>query len=195
MAGRRPSDGTTTASATVHLGRFRRDAARWVRPEQVASPDEVTPRRLLTMLLRHRPLRAMAWFRFASWAKEVGIVGVTGTVQRRIAHVYGLEISPGADIGGGLYIAHPVGTTISVERLGCDVSIIASATIGRRSSRRWPRIGDRVYIGAGARILGDIDVGEDAKIGANAVVLSDVAPGSTVVGIPARPVTDARTVT
>jgi serine O-acetyltransferase len=165
---------------------FRQDAARWVRPQQVASLDEVTARRMFSLLLRHPPLRAMAWFRFGSWAKAVSVVGLPGWCQRRIARLYGLEISPGDDIGGGLYVPHPTGTTISIERLGRNVSVIAAATVGARTAAVWPRIGDRVFVGAGARVLGGIDVGDDASIGANAVVIDDVPAGATVVGIPAR---------
>ena len=181
-----PNDRRRATSLGVFFNLFREDAARWVRPQDVASTDEVTLLRGLVLLWRHPPLRAMAWFRFGSWAKAVGAVGVPGAVQRRIVRLYGLEISPGADIAGGLYVAHPVGTTISVTRIGRNVSIISAVTIGMRTQVGWPRIGDRVFIGAGARVLGDIDIGDRAAIGANAVVLTDVAPGSTVVGIPAR---------
>ena len=91
-----------------------------------------------------------------------------------------------ANIGGGLYIAHPSGTVISVEEMGNNCSIIASVTIGMRNEWSFPRIGDNVFIGAGARVLGSIDVGDEAVIGANAVVINDVPAGATVVGIPAR---------
>ena len=168
----------------LHL--FQMDVARWIRPEQVAELSEVNWANTFKLLFRHMPLRAMAWFRFASWAKHVGIPGIPGAVQRRIMRHYGLEISSGAEIGGGLYIAHPVGTTIAVEKMGENVSIIANVTVGMRGERRWPRIGDHTFIGAGARVLGNIDLGEAAVVGANAVVLKDVPAGATVVGIPAK---------
>lgn len=167
---------------------FRRDAARWIQPEAVAPLEQVTPRTVLRLLHRYRPLRAMAWLRFGGWARSLGVPGVTGMVQRRLARVYGLEMSPGADIAGGLYVAHPSGTTISALRVGENVSVIAAATIGLRGEGAAPRIGDRVYIGAGARVLGDIDIADDAVVGANAVVIHDVPAGATVVGVPARPV-------
>ena len=168
----------------LHL--FKMDVARWIRPEEIASLQEVSWPVTLKLLWRHMPLRAVAWFRFASWAKQSGIPGVPGAVQRRILRHYGLELSSGAAIGGGLYIAHPVGTTVAIEQMGENVSIIANVTLGMRGERRWPRIGDRTFIGAGARVLGNIDVGADAVIGANAVVLNDVPAGATVVGIPAK---------
>ena len=171
---------------SVHLERFRRDVARWVRPQEVASLDEVTWGRTLRLLYAHPPLRAMAWFRLASAAKTMRIPAVAGIVQRRLLRLYGLELSPGADIEGGLYIAHPAGTVVAVERVGRNLTVIAAVTVGMRNEPRWPRIGDGVFIGAGARVLGGIDVGDGASVGANAVVVRDVRAGATVVGIPAR---------
>jgi serine O-acetyltransferase len=174
------------APASHYVRLFREDAARWVHLEEVVPLDLVTPGTLARLLLRHPPLRALGWFRFGSWAKASGIPGVPSWAQRRIARLYGLEISPGADIAGGLYVAHPVGTTISVNHMGRNVSVIAGVTIGARGSAMWPTIGDGVYVGAGARILGGIVIGEGATIGANAVVIDNVRAGSTVVGVPAR---------
>ncbi|MGD9794661.1 MAG: serine O-acetyltransferase [Acidimicrobiia bacterium] len=165
---------------------FKMDAARWIRPQEIADLAEVTPRAVARALYTHRSLRAMALLRLGSWLKSRRIPGAHGFVQRLIFRRFGLEISPGADIGGGLYIAHPSGTTIVAERIGVDVTVIHAVTVGMRNTARWPRIGDRVFIGAGARVLGDIDIGDDARIGANAVVVDDVAAGATVVGIPAR---------
>ena len=176
----------------LHL--FRMDVARWIRPEQVADLAEVNWPLTFKLLLRHMPLRAVAWFRFASWAKYKGIPGIPGAVQRRILRFYGLELSSGADIGGGLYIAHPVGTTIAIEKMGVNVSIIANVTVGMRGERRWPRIGDGAFIGAGARVLGNIDIGTGAVIGANAVVLKDIPAGATAVGIPAKIVRKRKTI-
>ena len=92
----------------------------------------------------------------------------------------------GADIGGGLYVAHPVGTVIMVNRMGTNCSVIAAATIGMRNEWKFPDIGDQVFIGAGTRVLGDLRVGNRAIIGANAVVIEDVPDDATVVGIPAK---------
>lgn len=171
---------------SVHLERFKCDVARWVRPQEVASLDEVTWPTTLRRLYAHPPLRAMAWFRLASAAKALRIPAVAGIVQRRLLRVYGLELSVGAEIGGGLYIAHPAGTVVAVERVGRNLTVIAAVTVGMRNEPRWPRIGDDVFIGAGARVLGGIEVGDGASVGANAVVVRDVPAGATVVGVPAR---------
>ena len=165
---------------------FKMDAARWVVPQQIADPDSLTLRQIAGLLFRYMPLRAMLLFRFGSWCKQRRIPFMPGFMQRQIYKRYGLEISPGAEIGGGLYIAHPIGTVISVQRMGSNCSLIAAITIGMRNEWRFPVIGDGVFIGAGARVLGDITLGAGCQIGANAVVIKDVPPGATAVGIPAK---------
>lgn len=164
---------------------FQMDAARWVIPQQVADPSQITTGRAVKLLWNWASLRAMAWFRLGSWLKQKHIP-LSGIIQRIITLFYGLEIRVGADYGGGLYIAHPVGTVIAAEKIGKNCTIIASVTIGMRNTWAFPRIGNNVFIGAGARILGDIEIGDGAVIGANAVVIDNVPAGATVVGIPAR---------
>jgi serine O-acetyltransferase len=168
------------------LDLMRRDAARWVRPEQIADPREVTPAVFARLVFRNVPLRAMVWFRIGSAAKQLGIRGASGFVQRRLLLRYGLEIAPGSTVGGGLYVAHPIGCVLHAESIGENVSVISNVTFGTRGDGRWPTIGDRAFVGAGARIIGGIAIGADAAIGANAVVLHDVPEGATAIGIPAR---------
>lgn len=165
---------------------FIQDARRWIVQGQIDHDTQLSFGRLLLLLYRYMPLRAMAWFRFGSWCKHKGIPFFPGFTQRQIYARYGLEIVVGADIGGGLYIAHPVGTVIAVERMGVNCSVIAAVTIGMRNEWAFPKIGDTVFIGAGARVLGGITVGSNAVIGANAVVISDIPAGTTAVGIPAK---------
>jgi serine O-acetyltransferase len=166
---------------------FKMDAARWLVPEQIGSPDDVTPIRLIKLLLHHMPLRAMLWFRLAQWCHRRRVPFLPGSIQRRLLLRYGLEMAPSDEIGGGLYIAHPVGCVIRPCRMGENCSIIAAVTIGMRNEWRFPTFGDRVFLGAGARVLGDIVLGDDSAVGANAVVVKNVPAGATVVGIPARP--------
>lgn len=165
---------------------IREDAARWVRPQDVADVDEVTPQVLLKLLVRHVPLRAMVWFRLAGAARKAGIRGVASWTQRRMLLKYGFEIAPGAQVGGGLYVAHPVGCVLHAERIGRNVSIVGSVTFGVRNDFRWPIVEDDVFVGAGAKVIGGVTVGAGATVGANAVVLHDVPPGHVAVGIPAR---------
>ena len=165
---------------------FKQDVQRWIVPQQVADPELVTLPTTLKLLFRYMPLRAMLVFRLGAWFKEKGIPFFPGFDQRLIYSLYGLEIPIGADIEGGLYIAHPVGTVISVKHLGKNASIIAAVTIGMRNTWAFPDIGDNVFIGAGARVLGDIKIGDNVLIGANAVVVKDIPDNATAVGIPAK---------
>jgi len=105
----------------------------------------------------------------------------------------GIEIHPGAQIGENLFIDHGMGVVIGeTAKVGNNVTIYHGVTLGGTGKvsigKRHPTVEDDVFIGAGAKILGDIIIGRGAKIGANSVVLKDVAPYTTVVGVPAEPV-------
>lgn len=103
--------------------------------------------------------------------------------------VTGVEIHPGARIGDRFFIDHGMGVVIGeTAEVGDDVMLYHGVTLGGRSLarvKRHPTVGDRVTIGAGARILGPIEVGDDVQIGANSVVVKDVPNGAVAVGIPA----------
>lgn len=102
----------------------------------------------------------------------------------------GVEIHPGAVLGAGLFIDHATGVVIGeTAEVGDDVTIYHGVTLGGIGSdigKRHPTIGDRVIIGAGAKVLGAIKVGDDARIGANAVVVKEVPPSAVVVGVPGQ---------
>lgn len=102
----------------------------------------------------------------------------------------GIEIHPGARIGRRLFIDHGDGIVIGgTATIGDDCTIYHGATLGMISTekeKRHPDVGHRVFIGTGAKILGAVKIGDDAKIGANSVVLQDVPQGATAVGVPAR---------
>ena len=168
------------------------DAARWVRPQQFSDPQLIGPATVARLLLGHPSFRATTWMRIGNLASSSGVRGVPSWVQRRLLRLYGVELQVGAEVGGGLYIAHPVGCVLHASSIGENVSVIGNATFGTRTDGRWPTIGDRVFVGVGARVLGGITVGDDASIGANSVVLDDVASGTVVVGAPARPVGQPR---
>lgn len=170
----------------MHLERFKQDVQRWIKPEAVSPPELVTVATTLKLLFRHIPVRAMLWYRFGGWCHEKRFPFFSGFIQRQLLKCYGLEIGVGADVEGGLYIAHPVGTVINAEHIGRNCTIISAVTIGMRNEWVFPTIGADVFIGSGARILGDVVIGDGAKIGANAVVIDDVPGGATAVGIPAR---------
>ena len=163
---------------------FKQDALRWVVPGELAEPTVLTWAMLVKLLFRYPGLRATAWYRLASWCKANRIPFMVGSIQRWLFFRFGVEIA--GDIEGGLYLAHPVGTVINVSHMGQNCSIIAAVTIGMRNKWGFPVIGDGVFIGAGARILGEIIIGDHVKIGANAVVITDIPDHATAVGVPAR---------
>jgi serine O-acetyltransferase len=106
--------------------------------------------------------------------------------------VTGIEIHPAAQFGPGLFIDHGMGVVIGeTAEVGSDVTIYQGVTLGGlgfAAGKRHPTVGDNVTIGSGAKLLGPITIGACAKIGANTVVIHDVEPNATVVGIPGRPV-------
>ena len=107
-----------------------------------------------------------------------------------VRSVTGVEIHPGAQIGRRFFIDHGMGVVIGATAVvGDDVMLYHGVTLGGRSlargTKRHPTVGDRVTIGAGARILGNIEIGDDVQIGANSVVVKPVPQGAVATGIPA----------
>uniref|UniRef100_UPI0035709E97 serine O-acetyltransferase n=1 Tax=Marinobacterium zhoushanense TaxID=1679163 RepID=UPI0035709E97 len=105
-----------------------------------------------------------------------------------------VDIHPGASVGARLFIDHGAGVVIGETAvIGDDVTLYHGVTLGGTSwnkGKRHPTLGDRVLVGAGAKVLGPITVASDARVGANSVVVQDVPAGGTVVGIPGRIVSD-----
>jgi serine O-acetyltransferase len=123
------------------------------------------------------------------WQKPAGrpAARALSTVVRSVT---GVEIHPGAEIGRRFFIDHGMGVVIGeTSVVGDDVMLYHDVTLGGRSMakvKRHPTVGDRVTIGSGARVLGDINLGDDSQIGANSVVTRDVPAGAVAVGIPAQ---------
>ena len=113
-------------------------------------------------------------------------------LSERAKRKTGIEIHPGALIGRSLFIDHGTGVVIGETCvIGNDVVMYHGVTLGgtgKEKGKRHPNIGNSCVIGAGAKILGNIDIGDNVKIGANAVVLKSVLPNITVVGVPAKEV-------
>lgn len=111
-------------------------------------------------------------------------------ISQMARNLTGIEIHPGAKIGKNLFIDHGMGVVIGeTAEIGDNVTIYHGVTLGgtgKDTGKRHPTVEDNVVIGAGAKILGPILIGRNAKIGANAVVLKDVPPNVTVCGIPAK---------
>lgn len=108
----------------------------------------------------------------------------------------GIEIHPGAKIGKGLFVDHGMGVVIGeTSEIGDYVTLYHGVTLGgtgKNKGKRHPTLGNNVIVGSGAKILGPVFIGNNAKVGANAVVLIDVPQNSTAVGIPARIVTNKK---
>ena len=103
----------------------------------------------------------------------------------------GIEIHPGATLGAGILIDHGMGVVIGeTAQIGNRVTIYHGTTLGGtgkdKGIKRHPTVGDNVVIGAGAKVLGNINIGSNSKIGSNSVVINDVPKGATVVGIPGK---------
>ena len=156
------------------------DAERWA--AILAVTDR---RRLVARLLYAFPeFRGIYFHRLASGNPSGRLAG--RLAARIWKSVPGLDLS-GTEIGPGLFISHGQGTVLSAERIGANLWVHQGVTIGwDYQGARRPVIGDNVFIGAGAKILGAVTVGDGARIGANAVVVCDVPAGATAVGIPAR---------
>ncbi|GEM_PF-968100 len=132
--------------------------------------------------------QAVAAYRITRWLLEHRIPFL-GAIVQRLAEVWtGVSLPPETQVGPGLLILHFGGIVINGRAvLGENCTLHHGVTIGnRRSGGPSPRIGDRVTLGAGAKVLGGITVGDEAQIGANAVVLEDVPRGGVAIGIPAR---------
>lgn len=134
--------------------------------------------------------KAITRYRVSHWLYERKHYFLARWYSQRTARRTGIEIHPGAQIGKGLFIDHGNGVIIGETAIiGNNVTLYQGVTLGgtgKEKGKRHPTIGDNVMISAGAKILGSFTVGENSKIGAGSVVLSEVPPNSTVVGVPGR---------
>lgn len=133
---------------------------------------------------------AILRYRVANWFYRRKRFFIARWIAVRATRKTGIEIHPGATIGKGLFIDHGLGVIIGETTIiGDNVTIYQGVTLGgtgKESGKRHPTIGDNVMISAGAKVLGSFKVGDDSKIGAGSVVLKEVPPNSTVVGIPGK---------
>lgn len=146
----------------------------------------------LEVLLTYPGLHALFIYRVASWLHRRRRRLLARLVSHLGRFLTGIEIHPGATIGRRLFIDHGMGVVIGETAvIGDDVTLYQGVTLGgtgKERGKRHPTLADGVTVGVGAKILGAVHVGENAKIGGGAVVLRDVPPSSTAVGVPARAV-------
>lgn len=149
---------------------------------------------LLQPFLYFKGYHALQAHRIAHWLWSHGRQTLAFHLQSRVAERFGLDIHPAARIGRGVMIDHATSVVIGETAVvGDDCSILHEVTLGGTGAAhedRHPKIGKGVLIGAGARVLGNIEVGEGARIAAGSVVLQPVPAGCTVAGVPAKVVGD-----
>ncbi|HHV38856.1 MAG TPA: serine O-acetyltransferase [Tepidimicrobium sp.] len=136
-------------------------------------------------------LKAVLYHKLGHWLYNKERYTLAWIISQRARRKTGIEIHPGAKLGKKLFIDHGVGVVIGeTAEVGNNVTMYHGVTLGgiggKSNTKRHPTVEDDVMIGAGAKILGPITIGRGAKIGANAVVLEDVPPYTTVVGMPAK---------
>lgn len=140
--------------------------------------------------LYFKGFHALQTQRVSHWLWQQGRESLALFFQNRMSSKFGVDIHPAARMGSGIMLDHATGLVIGETAVvGNNVSILQSVTLGgtgKDEGDRHPKIGDGVLISAGAKILGNIRVGEGAKIGAGSVVLEDVPPHTTVAGVPAK---------
>lgn len=151
--------------------------------------------RLLQPLLYFKGYQAMQGYRVAHWLYAHGKRDLAYFFQMRLSEIYGVDIHPAAKMGKGIMIDHAHSIVIGETAVvGDNVSMLHSVTLGgtgKEEQDRHPKIGNGVLIGAGAKVLGNIKVGNCSRIAAGSVVLEEVPPCKTVAGIPARIVGEA----
>ena len=134
--------------------------------------------------------RALLRHRIAHFLYNKGHKFIATVIANKTRRKYGIEIHPAAKIGTGVFIDHGMGVVIGETAVvGDNCTIYHGVTLGgtgKDKGKRHPTIGNNVLIGCGAKVLGPFTVGDNSKIAANAVVLTEVPPNSTCVGIPAR---------
>lgn len=166
--------------------------------EAVATYRQRDPaaRSWLTVFFCYPGLHAQLWHRIAHWLWQHRLFFLGRCVSHLSRFLTGIEIHPAARLGRRIVLDHGMGIVVGeTAEIGDDCYLYHQVTLGvarTSQNKRHPTLGRGVTVGAGAKVLGAITVGDGARIGANAVVIDDVPPNVTMVGIPARPVERGR---
>ena len=147
-------------------------------------------RNWLEVLVCYPGLQALFLHRIAHWLYQVGIPFFPRLISHLARFFTGIEIHPGAQIGRGVFIDHGMGVVVGETAIIGDRCLIYQGVTlggtGKETGKRHPTLGENVVVGGGAKVLGNIQVGNNVRIGAGSVVLRDVPSDCTVVGIPGR---------
>ncbi len=160
--------------------------------EEIKSTREKDPAAggYLQIILLYPGLHALMAHRINHRLWKLKFQFLARLLSQIVRFITGIEIHPGAQIGKGLFIDHGMGVVIGETTIvGDDVTLFQGVTLGgtgKECGKRHPTIGNNVVIGAGAKVLGNITVGDSSYIGANAVILKDIPNNATVVGVPGR---------
>lgn len=151
--------------------------------------------RFIEPVLYFKGFHAIQTHRLAHWLLEKGRKDFALYLQSRSSSVFQTDINPAASFGKGIFLDHATGFVVGeTARIGDNVSILHGVTLGgtgKEGADRHPKIGDGVLIGAGAKVLGNIEIGCCSRIAAGSVVLKPVPSGKTVAGVPAKVVGEA----
>ncbi|MBQ8567710.1 MAG: serine O-acetyltransferase [Oscillospiraceae bacterium] len=165
------------------MGQFREEI------ESVKRRDPAA-RNAFEIVLTYSGLHAVLAYRAAHALYQKKLYTPARMISQTARFFTGIEIHPGAKIGKGFFIDHGMGVVIGeTAEIGDNCLIYQGVTLGgtgKDKGKRHPTLGNNVMVGSGARVLGPFKVGDNAKIAANAVVLSEIPPDSTAVGVPAR---------
>lgn len=167
-----------------------------VRADLVAVYDrDPACHRMIQALLYFKGFQALQCYRIGHWLWTQDRKDLAYYFQMRVSEVFGVDIHPNAQVGRGIMIDHAHSIVIGETAVvGDNVSMLHSVTLGgtgKEEEDRHPKIGNGVLIGAGAKVLGNIKVGDCSRVAAGSVVLSEVPPRSTVAGVPAKIVGEA----
>lgn len=147
-------------------------------------------RTVLEVLTTYPGVHALAFHRLSHWLWNWKLKWLARLLSQLARLLTGIEIHPGAKIGRRFFIDHGMGVVIGeTAEIGDDCTLYHGVTLGGttlRKGKRHPTLGNNVVLGAGAKILGPITIGDNARVGSNSVVVKDVPAGATVVGIPGR---------
>jgi serine O-acetyltransferase len=144
----------------------------------------------LEVIFTYAGFHALLAYRITHWLQAHDVPILPRVISQLARWITGVEIHPSAKIGTGFFIDHGMGVVIGeTAEIGDYVTLFQGVTLGgtgKERGKRHPTLGNHVVVGAGAKILGGITIGDNVKIGANSVVLKNVPANSTVIGVPGR---------